>query len=163
MGSRRHFNNFKAAYQTDSHFRYCMQMVIILVVFSLVAFCSLAKAEEIPTETAVHCILGEVRGQIWKYGDKSYLALAEALRNRGTTQGVYGCSADFSREMSYIKKHGLDKKALEAWQKSKHTNITKGAIYFLSGKIKSDRDLANRLGRNGAELTAQIGDIFYYK
>jgi hypothetical protein len=77
---------------------------------------------EIPEETAIICIIGEAANQ----GDKGMLALAEALRNRGTTKGVYGCQSNLHARQP----KRVHQQALNAWRKSATSNITDGATHW---------------------------------
>jgi hypothetical protein len=54
----------------------------------------------IPPEIAVYCIIGESEDQ----GPKGMLALAQALDNRGTTHGVYGCNSARIKGRMYSSK-----------------------------------------------------------
>jgi hypothetical protein len=54
----------------------------------------------IPPEIAVYCIIGEGENQ----GKAGMLALAQALNNRGTTRGVYGCNSARIKERAYSSK-----------------------------------------------------------
>lgn len=68
---------------------------------------------------AVSCILGEARGE----GLIGMTAVGEAMRNRGTIKGVYGCG--------YVPKPTDPiKEAKQAWEDSEYTNITNGATMW---------------------------------
>lgn len=94
------------------------------------AFAQWTAAPTITESQACHCILGEARSEYSKHGYEAFLAVAEVIRRRGSTKGIYGCKASFSKELGYIKAMGLDDEALRAWKASKDTNITMGAIMF---------------------------------
>ena len=53
----------------------------------LLAGCHEAWAEEISEDIAIQCILGEARGEYAEHGYPAFLAIADALRNRGTVRG----------------------------------------------------------------------------
>ena len=116
----------------------------------------------ITEDQAVKCILGEARGEYKKHGFKSFLYLAEALRNRGTTSGVYGCNALISkREAAFIKSLGLDREAARAWRASALSNETQGASYW--GSLIVDRAWIKTMQKAGYVQTATIGNHVYYK
>ena len=73
----------------------------------------------------VKCILGEARGE----GYDGMVAIAEAIRNRGTLRGVYGCRAVFN-EPKWVWDLGR-----KAWEESEHTQIVKGADHWGSTKV----------------------------
>lgn len=92
----------KKLYQEGYHWE-CTKNWLICVaiagVIFLVAGCQKeAKAEDISDKEAVQCLLGEARGE----GFNAMVAHAEAIRNRGHLRGVYGCKADFKKEMPYL-------------------------------------------------------------
>lgn len=86
-----------------------------------------AWPSDIEEATAVRCIIGEAGNQ----GDHGMLVLAEALRNRGTTKGVYGCAAShIDREPAWVFE-----KARKAWRDSATTNFTNGANFWGSNLV----------------------------
>jgi hypothetical protein len=132
---------------------------IVLICFALlfIAFMpNKAGAAEIPEATAVHCILGEARGE----GDVGIKLLASALRNRGTTKGVYGCRADLSKEMSYLKTRGIYAQAVKAWRDK--SDLVRGATYW--GGKSCDKAWLENMARKGYVLTVEYrGHKFYRK
>lgn len=126
----------------------------ILIIIILCA-CFPAHAE-IPEALAVHCILGEVQGE----GERGIRANAQALKNRGTTSGVYGCKADISKDMAYIRHKGLDKIALEEWRRGAN-DIVHGAQFW--GSIILDQEWIERMKRAGYKFTVRINNHEYYK
>lgn len=120
------------------------------------------KGYALTEEKACHCILGEARGEVGKYGYNSLLAVAEAIRNRGSkTQGVYGCGADLSKDMSYMKSKGLLDMALKAWRESKTSNLIKGAQYW--GSTIVDKKWILTMKKAGYKMTYKIGNQEYYR
>lgn len=96
-------------------------LIIIVLLFSpLIA--ERANAGTIPQSTAVRCIIGEASNQ----GYNGMLSLAGALRNRGATQGVYGCN---SKHIDKQPKWVFDL-ALKAWLESANNDITDGATHW---------------------------------
>ena len=76
----------------------------------------------IPEAQAVKAIIGEAGGQGWK----AMRAVASALRNRGTLQGVYGVH---NRLASHAGAK-LRAMALRAWRASAGADVTNGCAYF---------------------------------
>lgn len=72
-------------------------------------------------EEAIQAIVGEAANQPYV----GQVALAEAIRNRGTLQGVYGARRDTSREPEWVFE-----RAEKAWNESKTTNLVKGATHW---------------------------------
>ena len=132
-------------------------VIISLGLALLIVFLAKSCHAEISQEIGVHCILGEARGE----GYTSLLAHAEALRNRNNTQGVYGCQADLSKEMPYLKRTGIYNDAIKAWQKSKHSKITHGASFW--GSLIVDKKWIAKMDRNGFKQTVIIGNTAFYK
>lgn len=81
------------------------------------AFC-----EPTTDEIAIHCILGEARGESFE----GQAAVGEVLRKRGGTHGMYGCKAKFS-----ISKETYAT-AKRAWEVSETSNYSKGGTHFES-------------------------------
>ncbi len=98
-------------------------IVIALIYFWLFTIDFFTNAHAgISDKEAVTCLMGEARGEEYK----TIVATAEALRNRGTTKGVYGCS--FSGDEPQWVWH----KVAKAWQESKYTNYVDGATHWES-------------------------------
>lgn len=133
--------------------------IIGCLVMFLIAGChSEAVAGEIPEDVAVKCVLGEARGE----GPQGIKLMASALRNRGTTQGVYGCRADLSKEMAYLKARGIYQQALKAWRDSAKTDLVKGATYWGSKHV--DGAWIAKMKKHGYTLTvSHRGHEFYRK
>jgi hypothetical protein len=116
---------------------------------------------KITTEQAVQCILGEVRGEYAKYGQESFDALASALRNRGHLGGVYGCKANFTKEIPYLKAKGLYESAKKAWLQSANSDFVAGAQYW--GSTIVDLKWIAEMESKGFKLTKIVGKTAYYK
>lgn len=136
-------------------------LVATLLIMASYAHAETIHAETIPDDVAIKCILGEVRGEYHDYGYNALLANAEALRNRGTTQGVYGCKAHFDHELSYLKRMGIFENAVKAWKESAHSNLVKGASYW--GSLIVDQKWIKEMKRKGYKETYRIGNTAYYK
>ena len=108
-----------------------------------------AKAE-ITTDQAVQAIVGEAAGESFK----GKLALAEALRNRGTLNGVFG----YQRK-NFIKKQMpyAGEESRKAWQASKYTNLVKGADHWESVDFKTPE------WAKDMKETARIGKHRFFK
>lgn len=135
--------------------------VILTIIFStlliLAVLVGVCGADEITEEQAVHCILGEARAE----GYDAMLAHAEAIRNRGHLKGVYGCRANFEKEMSYIKAKGIDKQAKKAWAESKTSNTVDGAQYW--GSLLVDGDWIKKMQKYGYKKTAVVKNTAFYR
>lgn len=142
--------------QYESAFMLILTIVIALLCVFMSAV--MASADEIPESKAVQCILGEARGE----GEQGIRLMASALRNRGTTQGVYGCRADLSKEMAYLKAKGIYQQAVKAWHDSKHTDLVNKATYWGSKHV--DGAWIAKMKKHGYVLTvSHCGHEFYRK
>lgn len=83
-----------------------------------------AKAAEIPESRAVRAIIGEAENQ----GYDGMLAVACAMRNRGTLQGVYGERAPRVMQHKYSDK--IYALAVKAWRASANCDVTHGANHW---------------------------------
>ena len=89
-----------------------------------------AAAGLIPDSCATNAIVGEAAGA--PYAVK--LAVAAALRNRGTLRGVYGFKSKVTRNSA----PAVWSEARRAWRESARTDVTHGATHFGSAS-----DVAN--------------------
>jgi len=95
---------------------------------SLLSLASLASRLECQAEVrlsdqaAIRAIVGEAANQ----SDRAMLAVAGALRNRGTLDGVYGYNAPVTRSST----SAVWARAARAWAQSAHQNIARGCRYF---------------------------------
>lgn len=130
----------------------------ILACAVMFCFCTTkASGAEIPEAKAVHCILGEAQGE----GKRGIDLVASALRNRGTTQGVYGCRADLKRDMPYLKAVGLYDHAVEAWRNSAKVDLVSGATYW--GSLHIDGEWIATMRRKGYTKTLEYRGHEFYK
>lgn len=93
----------------------------------LIAGCTLAKpahAQDIDDGDAIKAIIGEAENQ----GYKGMLAVACAIRNRGTLKGVYGIRAP--RVKNYLYSRATHRMAFLAWHESEKHDITNGATHW---------------------------------
>jgi len=104
-------------------------MKTTILIFCLITFCfgQIASAE-IPEKLAIRALIGEASGE----GYRGMLAVAGALRNRGTLRGVYGVNAKhIDREPQWVWDM-----ARKAWAASLDQDITGGADHWESIKFK---------------------------
>lgn len=94
-------------------YRFCLAQCCVFV-FALTAF-----AYEIPKEKAIDCIIGEAEGELFD----GMRAVSLALRNRGTTSGVYGCTSDRVKNHLYSSKTFVQ--AVKAWEETRGINCTR--------------------------------------
>lgn len=105
---------------------------------------------EISEATAVRCIIGEAGNQ----GEHGMIVLAEALRNRGTTKGVYGCNAKhIDKEPKWVWEL-----ALASWRASASTGFTKGADHWENTKTFGEPYWAKSM-----VMTYEYKDHRFYK
>ena len=125
---------------------------IIAAVLFVVIVVSMVKAEEIPDEKAIMCVIGEAEGE----GYEGMLAVAEAIRNQGTLQGVYGCNAPRIKKGMYSNK--IFNMARAVWISSAgHGDITKGATHWEGTSFKTPYWAKDMI------VTATIGRQRFYK
>ena len=134
----------------------CLALATIAV---FVASCSTiafgAEMPQIDENTAIQCLLGEARGE----GYAGMLAVAEVLRRRGNTQGMYGCTAKIKDdEMAYMTIKGVIAKAHLAWIDSQYTNTTNGATLF-----ENIEKFGLPKWYKCAEKTVKIGNQTFFK
>lgn len=125
-------------------------MFKLSIALSIVLTCSLAHAGSIPDDTGVSCIIGEASDQ----GYDGLLAVADALQNRGSIKGVYGCTANHtSHEPEYVWKM-----ARRAWQEAKTANPTHGAKFWENTTAFGVPYWAKKM-----KITNKIGVHTFYK
>lgn len=117
-----------------------------LILVAILLYPQSAKAG-IQENVAVQCIMGEARGESYR----GKIAVAEALRNRGTIKGVYGCRAKF-KEPDWVWKQ-----AKKAWRASRKTNLVKGASNWESSDFKTP------YWAKGAKITTKVGKHIFYR
>ena len=103
------------------------------------------------TQKEVLCVIGEAEGE----GYKGMLAVSEAIRNRGTLKGVYGCSAP--RVVRHKYSAAVLQTANRAWNDSADTDITHGATHWEGTAFKTPYWAKDMI------LTATIGNQRFYK
>ena len=126
--------------------------ILIMVLFSS---CSYAAPVKLTDKTAILAIIGEAEAesQIGK------IAIAEAIRNRGTLKGVYGVKA--KRVVNKLYTDNAYLLAKSAWFDSLKTDYTKGATGWGNA---SDIVIFKRQGWfKNCVITAKIGNHYFYK
>lgn len=118
--------------------------LVSTIVFLL--FCTQIYAE-IPENKAIHCLMGEARGE----GLIGMTAVGEVLRKRGNTNGMYGCDSSF-KEPKWV--YDLAKRA---WADSRSSSYSKGATHFESSDFKRPKWASKML------VVAKIGKHIFYK
>ena len=118
--------------------------ILIIIFFWIGFFAGKANSQD---EIEIHCIMGEARGE----GLIGMTAIAEAMRNRGTLKGVYGCKATFS-EPNWVWRI-----ARQAWLDSYDSNLTKGATHWES------TDFVIPYWVKAMDITVTIGKHVFYK
>lgn len=109
-----------------------------------------AEANAVIPELAIKAIVGEAAGE--PYIGK--VALAEAIRNRGHLNGVFGLKRE-----SFISEQPkwVHDQAKKAWNASAKTNHVKGASFWES------TDFPEPYWAKGMKVTAHIGKHKFYR
>jgi hypothetical protein len=98
---------------------------------------------------AIPCIVGEASGQSYQ----EQVAISEALRNRNSLKGVYGCTAKHNKtEPAWVWT-----RCKKAWLESSKTNLVNGADHWESTNFKVP-SWAQKM-----TVTAQVGSTRFYK
>lgn len=102
----------------------CLSHTAHIIVISLWLFSPMAHAET-PKDLAVKAIIAEAGGEPFQ----GMVAVGEAIRNRGSLQGVYGL-----QRASFIshQPQWVHEQARRAWMKSAHSDLVKGAQFWES-------------------------------
>ena len=136
----------------------CPAIILTLILLLTVLCLADTAAAAVSDDEAVACILGEARGEYAKHGYTAFLALADALRNRGTLKGVYGCSAPIPlKEQAFLKRMGYDREALRAWKESASIDLVAGASHWESTDFKTP------YWAKGMKVVYQVGKHRFYK
>lgn len=99
-------------------------LTIILIMTIFMSRCANAATVPYNDKNAILAIIGEGENQ----GYTGMLALAGAIRNRGTLKGVYGIKAPRVKAHKYS--HGTYLQAKKAWEASATVDITHGADHW---------------------------------
>ena len=124
-----------------------MKFITIILIVIYTALTGLAS--DISSTQAIKGIVGESANQ----GYKGMLAVAGAIRNRGTLTGVYG----FYSRMANNQPDWVWKQAAKAWAESATNDITGGATHWES------TDFRKPAWASKMKVTAHIGKHIFYK
>jgi hypothetical protein len=113
---------------------------------------STVLAAEVPQALAIRAIVGEAENQ----GFEGLLAVAEAIRTRGSLKGVYGAKRDISKAPKSVIKE-----AERAWEVSKDTTTAKGADVW--GTESDVRKFRKTRWFKSYRQVAKINDHFFFK
>lgn len=116
-------------------------------------------AGQMNDQDAIKAVIGEAEGESYE----GKLAVACAIRNRGTLKGVYGKNAPRVRRHMYSRitagTAGL------AWEASTNmdlcASLIDGAQYWAS--LKLDQDWKNKMVKQGYHHTATIGGHTFFR
>lgn len=122
--SERLFTDEEKFYLSASVLGWCVLLATLLIFLFLLIPTSKAEAAEIKKEKAVLAIIGEAENQ----GYNGMLAVAGALRNRGTLKGVYGLHAPRVKARKYTA--ATYQLASKAWAESATHDITHGGTHW---------------------------------
>lgn len=133
-----------------------LKIVYTLFILSIVFIgsCRVVHASTVSDKQAVLAIIGEAENQ----GFKGLLAVACAIRNRGTLQGVYGLHNPRVIHHRYSQKTYL--LAKKAWAMSKTIDITKRATGW--GNAKDINEFAKARWWKNCIVVARIKDHIFY-
>ena len=127
------------------------RLLIILLIGAIIALSKVCNAE-IPEREATRAIIGEAANQ----GYEGMLAMACAIRNRGTLRGVYGTSAThIDNEPNYVFEM-----ARRAWRESEKNRIHDGDHW---GSIRIDGHWIAKMRQTGYIEVYSIKDHIYFK
>lgn len=125
-------------------------MKTMLLIFSLSAISAFARlGSSLPQSLAVAAVIGEAGGESYT----TQVAVACAIRNRGTLRGVYGVTNPVVK----LADASLKAQARRAWKQSARRDIVKGATFF-----GCDAD-APILMAYGLQPVCRSGAITFYK
>lgn len=137
----------------------------LLVAIVLIAGCNVTPAHaentwnpgKINIVYAVRAIIGEAENQ----GYEGMLAVAYAIRNRGTLKGVYGVHAKRVREHLYSDQ--VEDMAIKAWAEASCglNDITHGATGW--GNAKDGQEFAKCKWWKNCVIVFRYKDHFFYK
>lgn len=119
----------------------------------LMLMASTGTAQAVPEEQAIRGIIGEASGE----GYRGMLAIAAAIRNRGTLKGVYGVDAPHIK----TEPQTTWAKARMAWEESKQKDPTKGATVW--GNEEDVRKFRRTKWFWRMERTAVIGSHQFFR
>lgn len=121
----------------------------LMAIFLCFGLYSCQPAFALTEAEAVPCIVGEASGQSYV----EQVAIAEALRNRGTTKGVYGCTAKHNKtEPAWVWA-----RCKKAWRESVGTDYVKGGDHWENVTAFGKPYWASQM-----TVTARVGSTVFY-
>jgi hypothetical protein len=143
-------------YDREHDFRIMKGYVLAFVISTILWFivfmlcCKISHAENIPDGQAIRAIIGEASNQ----GYEGMLAVACAIRNRGTLKGVYGVNAKhIDKEPKYVWDM-----AKMAWAASAVSDVTNSATHWEAVKKYGKPKWAEKM-----KLTLIVKDHYFYR
>lgn len=134
-------------------------VLAVMLLIGIFVTASVVHAEDIKDKDAIMSIIGEAEGE----PEQGRLAIACAIRNRGTLDGVYGRKAP--RVVKHLYNDKSLKSATENWQKSANPTVCQeiiaGADHW--GSTKVDSAWIKKMQKSGYKHTATIGNHAFYK
>lgn len=118
----------------------------------ILAACPRLAVASVSPELAIKAILGEAEGE----GPRGMLAVACAIRNRGTLRGVYGVNAPRVKQGKI--KPEIQAMARRAWEESAKKDITGGADHWHNLKREGHRQWT-RVYR----VTVTVGNHVFFR
>ncbi len=128
----------------------CITSVFLLVLILTVAGCQSPAPAADRTDNNVRAIIGEASGE----GYQGMLAVACAIRNRGSLAGVYGLRSshvDKQPEAVWVT-------AQQAWEDSKDVDVTYGATHWENIKAFGEPYWAKTM-----TITTKVGNHVFYR
>jgi len=125
------------------------------IIISLICLMAVmpVQGESMRENKTIRAIMGEASGE----GYKGMLAIACAIRNRGTLKGVYGVRAKhIDKEPQWVWDL-----AYQAYKDSEKVDITNGATHW--GGKECDKDWISKMERSGFIKTFEYKNQAFYK
>lgn len=120
------------------------------ILFAGILSLRLCSAGDLRDQDAIHAIVGEAANQ----GYRGMLAVAGAIRNRGTLAGVYG----LQNPMADKQPHRVWMQARAAWRESATNDITLGATHWENVRVFGKPTWANTM-----HVTVIVKEHLFFK
>ena len=138
--------------EESSQLRWVVASAFVFVIFLIMA--SFVFSADIERSRAISAIIGEAEGEPYK----GKLAVACAIRNRGTLKGVYGEKAPRVTKKLYSPK--IKAEAEKAWDESEELlacQFIDGADHWEGASFKTPSWAGNM------KQTARVGNQIFYR
>lgn len=147
-------NNQKSIKQNRFIQKTVLEDIFQMIFLIFLLFTSPAIADEIPKLKFIECVIGEAEDQ----GIDGMKSICHALRNRGTTKGVYGCTSNRVKKHLYSSDTFI--KATRAYEESKLEQDTIGGAnsWYSVEDVKKDPSIFKR-----CTFTGKLKDHFFFK